>query len=139
MQHTKFALISLESTEQEAVLTLSFEHYGLKSPDKILQEEHRDSSLGTCLSTYHCITSLCMTKSPRSSPPQFLHSITVSSQKLDGGKGLGMRTECVSEFEYMSLIYVYRIGERVLGRVISPLYSSGFLLTDFSHYSLIYT
>ena len=41
---------------------------------------------------------------------------------------------CVSEFEFMSVIYVYRIGETVLGRVISPLYSSGFLLIDLRHY-----
>ena len=36
----KLALVSLESTEQRAILTLSFEHYSLKSLDKILQEEH---------------------------------------------------------------------------------------------------
>ena len=33
-----FMLISLEFTEQEAVLTLPFEHCGLESLDKILQE-----------------------------------------------------------------------------------------------------
>ena len=31
-------LISLESTEQRAVLTLSFEHYSLKLSDRIIQE-----------------------------------------------------------------------------------------------------
>ena len=36
--NSSFALISLESTEQHAVLTLPFEHSGLKSLDKILQE-----------------------------------------------------------------------------------------------------
>ena len=33
-----FMLISLKFTEQEAVLTLPFEHCGLESLDKILQE-----------------------------------------------------------------------------------------------------
>ena len=47
--NSNFALISLESTEQRAVLMLSFEHYSLKSHvlDKILQEGPRDSSSGT--------------------------------------------------------------------------------------------
>ena len=42
-----FALIRLESTEQRAVLTLSFERYSLKFLDKILQEGPRDSLSGT--------------------------------------------------------------------------------------------
>ena len=40
-------LISLESTEQQTVLTLSFELYGLKFLEKVLQEGPRDSLSGT--------------------------------------------------------------------------------------------
>ena len=72
-------LISLESTEQRAVLTLSFKHYSLKSLDKILQEEHRDSSSGTAPVSH--ITQH-MTKSPRPSPSVF----TYCKQSNTGGE-----------------------------------------------------
>ena len=45
----KFALIRLESTEQQAVLTLHFEYSWLKSLDKILQEGPHDFSYPVCL------------------------------------------------------------------------------------------
>ena len=47
LQLTNFALISLESTEQWAVLMVSFECYSLKFLDRILQEGPWDSSSGT--------------------------------------------------------------------------------------------
>ena len=68
---TNFALISLESTEQQAVLTLSFECYRFKCFDKILQEGPRDSSLGiACPSVYLSLRHITvhMSKSPRPSP-----------------------------------------------------------------------
>ena len=56
--NSNFALISLESTKQQAVLMLFFEHYSLKFLDKILQEGPRDSLLDTVphVSTYHYAT-----------------------------------------------------------------------------------
>ena len=69
-----FALTSLESTEQWAVLMLSFERWSLKFFDQILQEGPWDSLLGTapCLSIYHYVT-VHVTKSPRPSPSVFAY------------------------------------------------------------------
>ena len=60
--NSQTALISLELTEQQAILTLHFEHSSLKSMDKILQEGPQEFSLGTILrvSTSHYVTSPCM-------------------------------------------------------------------------------
>ena len=51
-------LTSLESTEQRAVLTLSFEHYSLKLLDREIQEGPRDSLSGTAphVSAYYYVT-----------------------------------------------------------------------------------
>ena len=105
-------------------------------PKQNITKEHQDSSLGTTqLATYHYITSLCTWPGL---PSLFcIMSKTEWWQRL-GNKATVTVPGCVSEFEFMSVIYVYRIGETVLGRVIFPLYSSGFLLTDLRYYFPIY-
>ena len=67
---TNIMLISLESIKQPAVLKLSFECYCLEFLDKKSLE---DSSSGTaqCLSTYHYVNTVPITKSPRCSPSIF--------------------------------------------------------------------
>ena len=62
MDNSQTALISLEFTEQEAMLTLHFEHSSLKSLDKILQEGPQEFSSATIprVSTSHYVTSPCM-------------------------------------------------------------------------------
>ena len=73
---------------------LSFEHSGLKSLDKILQEGPQDLSSGTThtLCVYLSLRHITMhvTKSPRPSPLD-LHSASLTLIKLDGGQGLRMR------------------------------------------------
>ena len=66
------SLISFESTKQQAILMLSFEHYSLKSLDKILQE---GPSLSTVphLSTYNYSHTMHVTKSPRLSSSVFVY------------------------------------------------------------------
>lgn len=81
---TNIMLIGLESTEQRAVLKLSFERYSLELLDKKSLE---DSSSGTvpCLSTYHCVNTVPITKSPRCFPSVFVcckRSKTEQRQRL---------------------------------------------------------
>ena len=74
---TNFALISLKFTEQQAVLTLHFEHSSLKSLDKILQEGPQDFSSGTAprVCSYLSLRHITMhvTKYPRPSPSGFAY------------------------------------------------------------------
>ena len=80
-----FALISLKSTEQQAVMTLSFEHYSLKFLDKMSQEGPWDSCRAPPPTPHVYLTSRMWLFLPGLLPP-FLH--TASDQKLEAGTRL---------------------------------------------------
>ena len=79
----KLCIDNLESTKQRAVLMLSFKPYGLKTPDKTLQE-HRDSSSGTAYRLSMSHHRACdLASSPRHS------QILSRSRGEKSGEGLG--------------------------------------------------
>ena len=85
---TNFALISLESTKQLAVLMLCFECYSFKFLDK--KERLQDSSSGTAplMSTLTSPDVTHVTLSPRPSPSVFAYCKRSNTGR---GNGLGTR------------------------------------------------
>ena len=75
--------ISLESTEQRAVLMLLFERYSHKFLDKILQEVPQDSLSGTTPLMSTLTSTRCHVRDSPGIPPPFL--CTASDQKPEVG------------------------------------------------------